>query len=972
MEWTQHSNEAVFHLNGAKLSISFPVCGGVRLRQPGPSDEWCPILEGEMKYLDLTIERAEDVVCVDGGEMSVCLSESGEITILRSGQRLWYAPAMPREAQGWNLLKFSLAPQERIYGLGQDPEAHLDHNGQERRMWNQWGGHARSGNDGIGFFISSVGYALFLNTPAAARFRFGRAPAPELDPLGEAMVPSPFPPAASDDWGEVQSAAPLDVFVLPGTAEEALAHYYALTGFPKLPPKWAFGFLQCKNRYMNGADLLYTGRELRRFQIPCDGLIIDWLWFCEFGDLAWNEIDWPHPERMLSELAQMGFRVVSAQHPFISENSCHYDEDLSRGYLNTVPDGKRITYDHTNPAARQEWWRRTAALYRQGIRGYWTDMGELEEHFDDTHSYAGGRTLTHNAYSLLWSKGLYEGQKCDFGTRAFILSRSCCAGIQKYGTTMWSGDINATWQVLREQIVIGQGMAMSGMPWWCTDIGGFLSGDECTAELYIRWMEWGVFCALFRTHGTRPHNEPWTFGPGPLPTIRSVIELRYTLLPTLYSLAVACALTGRPMIRPMAVAFPDDLECARLEGQFVVGDNLLVAPVMERGARAWRVYLPEGRWIHYWSGQLLPSGWHTVPAPLGQIPFFVRAGAVLPVFGKLGRCAAECGDLCGLLFPGGDGSFSYYDEDGETEAYLQGGYTQVKLTHCNGNAAIEVMHGQAPALRFLGYAPRQTQLFTLDASWCADEAIVTLTLLKDAQGQLSIEPDKGWEITGCSLEREMKEIYTPAYHCTWSGEWSGRAGDTVRWTLVHTAPLRRLCVPQACVTLTDGNDASESHSVQWDHAALSEPLLLGCHPQGTYSMEEVTNDQELRLPWRRDVCFAHNPFGYVDLRRLDPARDGERIFGEAWARENLFSYIPDQSLSLDLRHDSPLTVWLNGKLVYDSSLPNVCRAPLHLTLLQGKNQLLLRSRANIERPYSGGEFGYSLTVSAPCEVYVQK
>jgi alpha-glucosidase (family GH31 glycosyl hydrolase) len=302
-------------------------------------------------------------------------------------------------------------------------------------------------------------------------------------------------------------------------------------------PKWAYGFLQCKNRYMNRQDLIETGKTYRDKHIPCDGLIIDWLWFSDFGDLTWREDDWPDAEGMLQELNGLGFHVSSAQHPFISEHGKYYNEYRNCNYLNIVPETKRITYDHTNPEARRYWWNRTKELYEQGLRGYWIDMGELEEHFEGTISFGGDRTRTHNAYSYLWSKALYEGQRDDYKTRPFILSRSGCIGIQKFGTAVWSGDIDASWKVLADQVVIGQGMAMSGVPHWTTDIGGFYSGKEFTPELYLRWAEWGAFCGVFRTHGTRPENEAWSFGIKEEELLKKIISLRYRLLPYIYSLA---------------------------------------------------------------------------------------------------------------------------------------------------------------------------------------------------------------------------------------------------------------------------------------------------------------------------------------------------------------------------------------------------------------------------------------------------
>lgn len=452
MKWIQDNNCVTVPLSGGVLALSFPEGGGIRLRF-GPENSasnWCPVLEKEPKELPFTVEeRIEDfrLLC---GEWSISLSSTGKLILTRQGERIWETAENAFSLNGKIVsMRFRMERQEKIYGLGQDPMARLDHNGQERRMWNQWGGHERSGNCGIGFLTSTAGYGLLLAQPSAARFCMNESEPQPLDPLGEAMVPSPFAPAAPQPEGTalVEVLGFLDLFVFSGSPETLIKQYYKLTGLPKLLPKWAYGFLQCKNRYKNRDDLLKTARRMREEGIPCDGLIIDWLWFQEFGDLEWSE-DWPDAAGMLDELEKLGFHVSSAQHPFISEQGKYYDFYQKHGFLNRVPGGKRVTFDHTNPEASAHWWQKTAKLYRQGLRGYWTDMGELEEHFEGTESAAGGRSKTHNAYSLLWAKGLHEGQKRDFGTRAFILSRSGCAGIQKYGVAMWSGDVNATWQVL--------------------------------------------------------------------------------------------------------------------------------------------------------------------------------------------------------------------------------------------------------------------------------------------------------------------------------------------------------------------------------------------------------------------------------------------------------------------------------------------------------------------------------------------
>lgn len=985
MKWSQEGDIVSVMLPGGEVHVSFPAAGGIRLRYLDQPQPWCPILNGEIRHLppQVSIDRGVEIA---SGDLKLKILPDCSLRGTICEKEFFRTPenALTATSAEGACLRFVLRPDERIYGLGQDPEGRIDHRCQERRMWNQWGGHLHSGNGGVGFFQSSAGYGMLLNSAYPARFCFDHHAETLLDPLGEAMVPSPFTPRDTEDgFGEVECAGGLDIFLFHGNGQALLRWYYALTGYPHLPPKWAFGFLQCKNRYMNRGDLLRTARRLRAEAIPCDGLIIDWLWFREFGDLDWDERDWPQAEAMLTELWEMGFRISSAQHPFISENSAAYGAYRKQGFLNQVPAGKRVTYDHTNPAARAYWWEKTRRLYDQGLRGYWTDMGELEEHFEGTRSLMGGRQETHNAYAMMWAMGLYTGQTRDCGTRPFILSRSCCAGIQKYGAAVWSGDINASWQVLREQIRVGQGMAMSGIPWWCTDIGGFLTGSDFSPELYIRWMEWGVFCPLFRTHGTRPGNEAWMFGESSEKTIRALIRFRYMLLPYFYSLAMACALKGSGMLQPMAAAFPTDPVCtAGLEGQMVIGQEMIVAPVDKPGIRKQQVYLPEGVWIHYWSGRVLNGGWHTVSAPLGQVPLFIRGGAIIPVYQRIGRNTEDCGDMALLTFPHGTGHFDYYEDDGETENYLKGKYVHYRIEHTREGVSATDEEGKKAVLPVALYAPPAQEPFQFSAVWRGDEARLTLTLLSPFQGQAALHPDPGWQVTAAPQNQPaFYEMGSPAYHTAWQGEIRGRPGDDFTWTVIHTAAMRKVDCGHARFFLQDAQGEKTAAVLTWDHPALSAPLMAGCAPIGGISAADVTESIRTgsgfiptpfgNIPWRQDPLFARNAFGYVDFRQLDPPGEGERLAAEAWSREILWTEQNADTL-WRLRHDSPIQLILNGKIIFESNKKNDADVPVRLLLHGGNNLLLIRVYAEVERPYSGGEFGYSLMLESGRDIYYKK
>lgn len=1008
MEWCKKDNTIYAENEDITFALSFPKGGSVRFLY-GPRQEtgvWCPILQGEPELLECVAEAAagsakqtDGPLAVSAGDLNVTVDADGGLCVRKDGIVRWRTPAHAFATDGEvSRLRFWSGGDEVVYGLGQDPMARLDHNHQERRMWNQWGGHTRSGNCGIGLSVSTGGYGMLLATPVDARFRFHESEPQEIDPLGEAMVPSLWEEAMPCQEGTacVEARGALDLFLLFGTPEEILRGYYGLTGFPALMPKWAYGFLQCKNRYMNQNDLLFVARRMRREGIPCDGLIIDWLWFEEFGDLEWKKEDWPDAKGMLAELAQMGFAVSCAQHPFISEQGRYYREYEENGYLNLVPEGKRVTYDHTNPAARAHWWEKASRLYRQGLRGYWTDMGELEEHFDGTVSAAGDRTTTHNAYALLWTQGLAEGQRREYGTRPFILSRSGCAGIQKYGTAIWSGDIDASWQVLRDQVILAQTMALSGIPWWGTDIGGFLSGAECTPELYVRWMEWGVFCGLFRTHGTRPGNEPWSFGSEAQRRIHALIRLRYQLLPYIYSLAMQCALKGTLLIRPMGLAFPGDEEAAACKGAYLFGPSLLVAPVTEPGVRRAAVYLPTGTWYHWWSGKPYNAGWCEVPAPPGQIPLFVRAGAILPVYARTGRNAADCGELCLIDVPTEreslcpEESFDYYDDDGTGFAYEEGQYTHVRFVRENGKIKTIALRGEAPEYKVKRWNgggctdaaqdSAASDIAVTDSAWHGDEAEITITFLQDCVCRITFLPETGWYVTACTAETGAGYLEEPAYQRRWEGDCMGRAGDCICWRLVHTQHMRRVGVQTAQLILLTEDGKRCELSAEWDGPFLCDPDVLGVFPPGTalrgFAPECDPGAPEYQWDgkiwrWEKDSLFARNSYGYVDFRRFDPVRKGEEMLGEAWARENLYSKT-DQQVELELRYDSPVVIWLNGVQIFEGNQRNDTGIRMICPLAQGENVLIIRQIAQIARPYSGGEFGYSIRLAGMHKIFSMK
>lgn len=585
------------------------------------------------------------------------------------------------------IFRFNLSHNERIYGLGQDHMADLNQRGKERRCWHQWNGFRRSGNDSVPFLLSSENYGLFLDTSWPVRFNIGGDKVPERN-TGNEWAPSPWDWDLPSGEGNPNRLAVLiygskvaDFYIILGEDfNEIIRNYYEITGAPRLLPKWAYGFIQCKNRYRSEEELLWLGKKFREKGIPGDVLVIDWLWFKEFGDLEWNRDYWPHPEETFKRLSELGFKIMQAQHPFIDRKSLKYEIFKEKGYLNDVPPNARPTFDHSNPEARKGWWEEIKKLYETGIRGYWTDMGEIEEHKPGTKSYLGPREKVHNIYTLLWTKGLYENQRETFGTRSFSLARTFWCGIHQYNVAMWSGDIDSSWEVLKDQVVIGQDVTLTGMPYWCTDIGGFFFHPDFTPELYIRWFQWGTFCPIFRTHGTRPENEPWSFGKDVEEILKRFIKLRYRLMPYIYSLAYRVK-TGKQIMRAMVVDYPDDINAYESKYQFMFGD-ILVSPVVERDARIKETYLPKGYWYDFWTGKRYKGErLINVPAPIDKIPLFVRNSSIIPMNTQDVMYVDEkpLKEMDINIYTPINGEFEIYEDDGVTYGYEEGKFTKTKI-----------------------------------------------------------------------------------------------------------------------------------------------------------------------------------------------------------------------------------------------------------------------------------------------------
>ena len=466
------------------------------------------------------------------------------------------------------------------------------------------------------------------------------------------------------------SACQIDYWVTAGDEPaDILSHYADATGHAPDLPSWASGFWQSKLRYRTQEELLAVAREYHRRGVPLAVIVSDFFHWEHLGDWSFDKDEWPDPAAMVSELKSMGTELMVSVWPCLSPLSGNYQPMLERGLLivseqsppvhSTWPERGLNAwigisfYDSTNPAARDYFWGQVEKNYynKRASGSFWLDAcePEIKPGYPSGLRFASGPGLeVANLYPREHARGFYEGMLGCGEEEVLLLCRSAWAGSQRYGVAVWSGDTPSTFESFRTQVRAGLNMAMSGIPWWTADIGGFFKGDPddpAYRELFVRWFEYGAFCPLFRVHGDRiPNaalgagmtggpNEIWSFGEQAYPILRHYILLRERLRPYLHAVARDASKSGMPIMRPLLLDFSRDEKCWDVDDQFMFGPDLLVAPVTEPGATERSVYLPAGaEWIDASTGAHLPGGSVvTAEAPLERVPSFLRDGARLDI-----------------------------------------------------------------------------------------------------------------------------------------------------------------------------------------------------------------------------------------------------------------------------------------------------------------------------------------------------
>jgi alpha-D-xyloside xylohydrolase len=564
--------------------------------------------------------------------------------------------------------------QEAFYGLGQHQAGVLNYRGEAVDISQD------NTNISVPLLLSSNGYGIFWNNGSRSRFnnRFVHA-----------------------FYISSEVADSIDYYFLFGPDfDKIVASYRELTGQAPLFGRWAYGYWQCKNRYDSQQELESIAQKYRDLHIPLDNMVQDWFWWNTMGEPVFNK-KYPDPKGMVDALHKNHVHLMISVWPYFRPGSPVYDDMDKRGFFmartqvqSFHPPGQAL-YDAFNPEARKYYWKlMDDALFKIGVDAWWLDTTEPETEGLETNVLVNHKIVLGNGaryaneFPLLTTTGVYEGQRAASDQkRVFILSRSGYAGIQRNSTAVWSGDVDPNWETFRRQIPAGLNLSLSGVPYWTTDIGGFVSAnpdDPRYRELYIRWFQFGAFCPVFRAHGTRTtnQNEIWSYGPEAQKILAAYDQLRYRLMPYIYSTAWKVTNEGYTFMRPLVMDFRGDTRAQNIADQFLFGPAILVSPVTEPGATSRHLYLPDATWYDFWTGAATSGPRATdSTAPIDRTPLFVRAGSILPLGPDIEYAAEKPADPIELrVYRGANGKFTLYEDENDNYNYEKGAHATISLS----------------------------------------------------------------------------------------------------------------------------------------------------------------------------------------------------------------------------------------------------------------------------------------------------
>lgn len=611
----------------------------------------------EFMRAEITIDENRQAV-IRNGRISIRVNSKGVLSFFRDGRLLFreyyrnYEGTESRESRCLKIVgrdykpiiggdyaltvRFESNDGEKLFGMGQYQQPYLDLKGCVLEL------AQRNSQVSIPFAVSSLGYGFLWNNPGVGKASFGKN---------------------YTEW-HVEASKEMDYWITAGeNPAEIVENYTAVSGRVPMIPDGLLGLWQCKLRYRTQEEVLSVARRYKELGIPLDVIVIDFFHWTRQGDWQFDREYWPDPKAMCDELHAMGTKVVVSVWPSVDRKSENFEELFNRGLLIQTERGSIQTYDFqgdcleidvTNPEAREFLWEKCKKNYYDfGIDMFWLDNAEPDYAvYDyDNYRYALGCALeVSNIYPLLYAKAFSDGIASQGrGAGILHLIRSGWAGSQKYGTLLWSGDVPSTFESFRDQLSAGLNMGLAGIPWWTTDIGGFMTDDVKDSdfkELLLRWFEFAVFSPILRMHGDRgPHdipplsdkeygggslytghsNELWSYGEEAFAVMKKQLDLRLTLKPYIEGLMREASISGAPLLRTMFYEFPDDEICWELTDQYMFGPDYLVAPILHAGELERTVYLPDGAWEDISDGTVHTGGQTVcVQAPIERIPVFKK------------------------------------------------------------------------------------------------------------------------------------------------------------------------------------------------------------------------------------------------------------------------------------------------------------------------------------------------------------
>ena len=602
----------------------------------------------------------------------------GDLTVKLSGNPL----TIRMESKAGHLvqeIKVDVTTGMLSFPVGESPLLALgaggpefDRRGSADRMGSGQGAYQLGTHGGrvpVQFAIGTSGWAIYIHQPLGA-----------------------FDLTGKEGRFQSQAALPLDLFVIGATAPAAILGEYAkITGYPEMPPLSSFGYQQSHRTLGSPEEIIQEARRFRKNRLPCDTMIYLGTDFCPVGwnthngEFAWNSKPFPDPQRAIQELHDEHFKVVL--HTVVEGR--HFSGTVHDPCTAApLPSGR--TADNHWPPDRQVscYWPAHKPLLDLGVDGWWPDQGDGLD----------------NASRLARNRMYFEGHRMYRpNERVFALHRNGCAGMQRFASFLWSGDVQCLWETLKTHVPIAVNTGLSGIPYWGADIGGFVPTQEFTGELYVRWFQFAAFTPLFRSHGRDWRLRlPWGWNTGGFgvqetpgynpdpselhnariePICRKYLELRYRMMPYLYSAVKETCETGLPIIRALWLHYAGDPAAVSRGDEYLYGRDILVAPVVEKGATSRLVYLPHGVWYDFWTRERLEGGREiTRQVDLETTPVYIRAGAVIPM-GPLKQYTGEKveGPLEVWVHPGADGAFSLYEDDGTSFDYRKGEFMRVNM-----------------------------------------------------------------------------------------------------------------------------------------------------------------------------------------------------------------------------------------------------------------------------------------------------